>query len=617
MRSSLGVSLGAANLIAVADGRATVRPSALTLSPHHPAQVGVAAGPGVPVTGFVDRVGDPVPLVLADGSPHHAEALAATAIEALTRLARPQRRPDLAAVAVPAYWSESTVAALRARLPHLRVVSDAVAALTALQADPGLPTHGVVALCDFGATGSSITLADAGSGFAAIGETVRFDDFSGDLIDQALLRHVLTDLEVDPTGTSAVASLTELREQCRAAKERLTVETATGLVSGDSTLRLTRAELENEVRGPLDAFMDVLVDTLHRNRIAPAQLAAIATVGGGARIPAVTQRLSEVLRMPVTTTAHAQVAAAAGAELLARRSVEHEARTALVAAPELDATVAAAVVPLAWSAETVEIGDAAIVQPGYDPAVARPEIHFDQYGDEASDPEPLPWYRRPGVLFAGAACFAAVAVAGLVFTAQAGEAGTAPTGASEFATPVATQPVEAPLPVGATAPPAVTETVVAVGPAPQAPQPAPPPPRVVSKQAAPQQVPAAPQPIPAAPSPAATPSPPAEPTPSAEPSPTPTREPSPSQTPEPQPSPSSEPEPAPSPAPEPQPEPEPAPEPAPEPQPEPEPAPSPAPEPEPEAAPEPTPTPSAAPEPSTAPESAPVTECVPGPETAC
>ncbi|MGB3357099.1 MAG: hypothetical protein WBB00_30580, partial [Mycobacterium sp.] len=84
MRSSLGVSLGAANLIAVADGRATVHRSALTISPHHPAQVGTPAGVGVPATGFVDRVGDPVPLVLADGSRHHAEALVATAIEALT-----------------------------------------------------------------------------------------------------------------------------------------------------------------------------------------------------------------------------------------------------------------------------------------------------------------------------------------------------------------------------------------------------------------------------------------------------------------------------------------------------------------------------------------------------
>ncbi|MGZ8803406.1 MAG: Hsp70 family protein [Mycobacterium sp.] len=498
MRSSLGVSLGAANLIAVADGRPTVRRAVLTLSPHHPPVVGTPSGPGLSVSGFVDRVGDPVPLVTADGSRHDADRLAAAAIEALTRVARPQRRPDVAAVAVPAHWPESAVAALRARVPHLTVVSDAVAALTALQTNPGLPTHGVVALCDFGATGSSITLADAGNGFAAIGQTVRFEDFSGDLIDQALLRHVLTDLNVDPTGTSAVASLTDLREQCRVAKERLTVETATGLVSSHSTIRLTRAELETVVRAPFDAFVEVLLDTLHRNRVAPAQLAAVATVGGGARIPLVTQRLSEVLRLPVTTTSSAQTAAAAGADLLALRGAEHETRTAVVSVSEPDETVvAAAAVPLAWSAETVEIADNRFVQPVYDSAQARPDIHFDQQGVDDPDLEPLAWYRRPNVLFAGAACFAAVAVAGLLLTSQAGQADTAPAGTSGISTPVATQPMKAP--AEAAAPPTVTETLVANAPAQRVVQAPPAPPRVVSKQAAP--------PPPAAPPPAPVPAP--------------------------------------------------------------------------------------------------------------
>jgi molecular chaperone DnaK (HSP70) len=69
------------------------------------------------------------------------------------------------------------------------VVSDATAALTALRANPGLPTHGVIVLCDFGGSGTSITLADAATDFAPIGETVRYPEFSGDLIDQALLTH--------------------------------------------------------------------------------------------------------------------------------------------------------------------------------------------------------------------------------------------------------------------------------------------------------------------------------------------------------------------------------------------------------------------------------------------
>ncbi|PRC46305.1 molecular chaperone, partial [Mycobacterium sp. ITM-2017-0098] len=302
-------------------------------------------------------VGDPVPLVLADGSIHRAETLTAAAIEELVRWARPQHRPDVAAVAVPAHWPDRMVGALRAAVPHLRVVSDAAAAFTALQTNPGLPAHGVVALCDFGATGSSITLADADHGFATIGETVRLDVFSGDLVDRAVLQHVLAGLDVDPASTSHVASLGELRNQCRAAKERLSVETATGLVHGRTAIRLTRHEVDTLIAGPLEQFIEALTGMLYRHRIAPAQLAAIATVGGGARIPLVTQRLSETLRRPVITTPYAQVAAAAGAEMLAVRGAVYEAPTTSAPALVQDPTMAAAL-PLAWSAETVDLAAA-------------------------------------------------------------------------------------------------------------------------------------------------------------------------------------------------------------------------------------------------------------------
>ena len=66
------------------------------------------------------------------------------------------------AVTVPAHWRASVVDTLRRNLRGgLPVVSDATAALTALRANPGLPTHGVIVLCDFGGSGTSITLANA------------------------------------------------------------------------------------------------------------------------------------------------------------------------------------------------------------------------------------------------------------------------------------------------------------------------------------------------------------------------------------------------------------------------------------------------------------------------
>ncbi len=168
--------------------------------------------PGLVLSGFVERVGDPVPLVAADGSPHRGELVL---VEALDAMARTVGGGAPIAIAVPAHWGPGTVGALRGALrtkPSLApngvpaaLIPDSAAALAALQAAPGLPSSGVVALVDLGGSGTSITLADAGSNFAQIGETVRYPEFSGDQIDQALLNHVVAGIaeasDADPTST--------------------------------------------------------------------------------------------------------------------------------------------------------------------------------------------------------------------------------------------------------------------------------------------------------------------------------------------------------------------------------------------------------------------------------
>ncbi|MDO3639697.1 hypothetical protein Q2100_28405, partial [Mycolicibacterium sp. KC 300] len=146
MRSLLGLSVGVTNLVAVpltgpAD-RPAVRRSVLTLFGHRPPEVGLPGENaalderGLVLSAFVERVGDPVPIVAPDGSTHRGEDLTVTALTALTRSAG---RADVTGLAVPAYWPATAVDAVQARMPHAIVVSDAVAALTALQSRPGLP----------------------------------------------------------------------------------------------------------------------------------------------------------------------------------------------------------------------------------------------------------------------------------------------------------------------------------------------------------------------------------------------------------------------------------------------------------------------------------------------
>ena len=238
MSDPLGLSIGTTNLVAARVGnQPVIRRSVLTMFGHAAPEVGMPSAhtEGMVLNGFVERVGDAVPLVGADGSSYQADQLLVQALEAMIDAGGGQPSSEIA-IAVPAHWGMPPVLALNDALRRpARLVSDAVASLTALHANAGLSPNGVVALLDFGGSGTSITLADATSGFEPIDETTRYVEFSGDQIDQALLSHILEDIAtaggVDPADTAAVESLTRLREECRYAKERLSAETVTELTS--------------------------------------------------------------------------------------------------------------------------------------------------------------------------------------------------------------------------------------------------------------------------------------------------------------------------------------------------------------------------------------------------
>ena len=99
---------------------------------------------GQPLTGFVERVGDPVPMVAEDGSRHRAEMLLAEALDGVARSGGQGMPVSEVAVTVPAHWRPSVVEALRGagskRDWPARPGVRREAALTALRANPGLPT---------------------------------------------------------------------------------------------------------------------------------------------------------------------------------------------------------------------------------------------------------------------------------------------------------------------------------------------------------------------------------------------------------------------------------------------------------------------------------------------
>src|SRR3569833_454979 len=120
MNDSLGMSIGMTNLVAARIGRPPVmRRSVLTLFNDRAPEVGVPTEnpnlnqPGVVLSGFVERVGDPVPLVAEDGSSHRADRVL---VEALDAMANAVGGGQPVAIAVPAYWGPGTVGALRGAL---------------------------------------------------------------------------------------------------------------------------------------------------------------------------------------------------------------------------------------------------------------------------------------------------------------------------------------------------------------------------------------------------------------------------------------------------------------------------------------------------------------------
>jgi actin-like ATPase involved in cell morphogenesis len=346
--TALGLSIGATNLAAVGSDQAITRKPVLTLYPERAPEVGIPAEnprldqPGLVMTGFVNRVLDPRGVMAADGSAHRGEELIADAMRALAYAVTDGRTlPENVAVTYPAHWASPAVDAVGTALSSvvewsnrsrpLLLIPDAAAMLLAVRTNPGIPRAGTVAVCDFGGTGTSVTFMRAEGDYQALAPTMRLNDFSGDLIDQALLSAVISNMpstaSFDPSATVAIGSLSRLRTACRSAKEELSSSAATTLTDGlTGEIRVTRNELDEAIRTPLDRFVAVLESALARNGI--QDLIAVVSAGGGANIPTITTTLSQYFRVPVITTPGPQLTAATGAALRAAHGPGETAATA-------------------------------------------------------------------------------------------------------------------------------------------------------------------------------------------------------------------------------------------------------------------------------------------------
>ncbi len=527
MYDPLGLSIGTTNLVAARNGSTPVtRRSVLTLYPHCAPKIGMPeenphlAEPGALMKGFVERIGDSVALVSADGSAHDPDLLIVEALDAMVLAAGADAACSEISIAVPAYWKPSTVQALRNGLrTHVgfvrsgmapRLVSDAIASLKAVNSELGLPADGVVGLLDFGGGGTSATLVNVAGDFELVSATMRYAAFSGDEIDQELLLRVFEELGhgsgIDPASTAGVGQLGELREQCRAAKERLSTDVVTEIAAelgGRScSLAVTRDELEDLIQDRLTGFIYAFDDMLVRYRKNWGDLAAVVTVGGGARIPLVAERLSLHGRTSILTPSQPALAAACGALLLASRGEELDIRTRtsvglLAAASGSDAVDLPAGDVLVIDDEALTDRELAWSQTEY-PGDLRVRFGGETYDEDGPSgwsmrlnvlepPKGRPWRRvRLSQLIIGmSAVVAMTAIGGVAYTLTGIENRQAPPVpsiaplpappvSSLVPPPVAPPPTAVPPP-----PPPSAEPVPSPVPPPPPPPPSPPPPPVV------------------------------------------------------------------------------------------------------------------------------------------
>ncbi|NDK92465.1 Hsp70 family protein [Gordonia desulfuricans] len=343
--TALGVSLGTRNLRACTfppPVEVVTRHSAvLTSIPNQKPEVGTpeenprSSRGGVTLAGFVERVGDPVPLTAPDGSAHRPEAVTATAVASVMRTLAPQfRQSPPVVVGYPAHWTAQAVDALRGALPEAGVRADAhlesdlTCALAQLGTLADMPRTGLLAVVDAGASGTSVAVADPATG-SVVGDVVRVDEPSGDDLDHAVMRFVLSEVIDDPTVLSnpdanLTAALTGLRRRCRAAKEELSratvamVDVDLPVYRGD--VRITRTEFEDLLGDPLSRLGPAIREALDRAGRATTDLTAIAAIGGGASIGLLTQQLSGEFHLPVLTERDPASTVARGAARIAGRS---------------------------------------------------------------------------------------------------------------------------------------------------------------------------------------------------------------------------------------------------------------------------------------------------------
>jgi molecular chaperone DnaK (HSP70) len=301
------------------DGTVLVGRDALAMAGTDPERV---------ARGIVARVGDPVAPLLG-GRPCPAEMLLASLVSWVVDRAVDAEgaEPERIVLSYPASWGPHRLAvvdgALRqAGLGDVLLLPKPVAAAESYLAAHSLEVGESIIVYDLGeeiVAGSVARLGPAG--FELLGRAEAAELVGGAHFDDVLTGYVLGELgltDLDPFDEELRADLAELRADCRAAKETLSMAAEaivpTARFGPPSSVLVTRARFEELISPAITRTVDTLLTAIR-----PGDKPTAGTlVGGSSRVPLVAELVgaatapARVVPDPDPATAVARGAALAG-----------------------------------------------------------------------------------------------------------------------------------------------------------------------------------------------------------------------------------------------------------------------------------------------------------------
>jgi actin-like ATPase involved in cell morphogenesis len=278
---------------------------------------------------FKRRIGDKTSMLLA-GTPMSPHALTGTLLGWVVRhvAAGQGSAPDEVVVTCPANWGPYRRELLEqavsiSGLTGARLCTEPEAAAVHFASTGRLQEGDVIAVYDLGGgTFDAAVLRQETQRFSFLGQPEGIEQLGGLDFDEAVFSSVWRSLGLpdDAYDDPAMLSrLIRLRRECTDAKEALSRETAVSipveLGGTQTTARMTRAELEELIRPAVEQTVDCLERTVQRAGVRADELAAVVMVGGSARIPLVTEMVTERLARPVALSPHPKLCVAMGAAL--------------------------------------------------------------------------------------------------------------------------------------------------------------------------------------------------------------------------------------------------------------------------------------------------------------